>query len=188
MPPVLQRPLNPCVAPTRILGGHERHEAPNFCDDGRSPRSPPRVGPFPRNQFTMPSKNCISRDARRHLARAVRPSRCPSIARRHHGASFNCSRGPGSWASAPDSLLEETRSHRSARARAIRVAQRGACAMESRRQFTANVLPEFSDTTGAIRLASWSRRPRCGRSPCTHTRSTATGTMNCDRGQRDHSI
>ena len=65
---VLQRPLNPSVTLTRILCGHPHHQAPNLCEHAWSPRSPPDIGPFPRNQFTMPSKNRIGRHERGHLS------------------------------------------------------------------------------------------------------------------------
>ena len=64
---VFQRPLNTRVAPVRILRGHPNNEPPNPSKHSRSPLSSPSVGPFLGNQFTMPSKNRIGRDERRHL-------------------------------------------------------------------------------------------------------------------------
>ena len=65
---VLQRSLNTGVAPVRILRRHPNHEAPNLSEHPRPPWSSPCVGPFPRNQFAMPSKNRVRRDERRHLS------------------------------------------------------------------------------------------------------------------------
>ena len=60
---VLQRALNARVTPARILAGHPNHEAPNLGPHSRASGSPV-VGPFPRSQFAMRSKNGVGR----HLA------------------------------------------------------------------------------------------------------------------------
>jgi transposase InsO family protein len=64
---VLQRPLNARIAPARILHCHPHRQAPNLGEHARSPRSPPPVGPFPRNQVAMPSKDGVGGDERRHV-------------------------------------------------------------------------------------------------------------------------
>ncbi len=65
---VLQRSLNTGVAPRRILRRHPNHEAPNLSEHSRPPWSSPNVGPLPRNQVAMPSKNRVGRDERRPLS------------------------------------------------------------------------------------------------------------------------
>ena len=54
----------------------------------------PSVGPFPRNQLAMPSKNRICGDKRRHVSQYSASQMLPSIARRRRCPSFNCSRRP----------------------------------------------------------------------------------------------
>ena len=68
---VLQRPLNPRVAPPRILRGHPHHQSPNLGEHPRPPWAPPEVGPFPGNQFAVPPKNRVGRHERSNLSEYV---------------------------------------------------------------------------------------------------------------------
>ena len=65
---VFQRPLNARVAPTRILRRHPQDQTPNLREHSWSAWSPPGVGPFPRNQFAMPSQNGVWGDKRRYVS------------------------------------------------------------------------------------------------------------------------
>jgi hypothetical protein len=68
MAQILQRPLYARVPPPWILRGHPHDEAPNLGEHHGAPWAPPRVRPFPYNQFAMPSKNGVGRHERCHVS------------------------------------------------------------------------------------------------------------------------
>ena len=68
MPHVLQRPLNARVPPLRIVGHHPHHQPPDVLPHARSPRAPPRIGPLPGDQFTVPAENRVGRHESCELA------------------------------------------------------------------------------------------------------------------------
>ena len=67
MAEVLERALDPRVAPARIVGGHPDHQAPDFHLYSGSPKPRRRVRPLPRDQLAVPSENRVRRDDRRNL-------------------------------------------------------------------------------------------------------------------------
>ena len=78
---VLQRALNPRVAPRRILGRHSNDQSSEVCLQTRSARTRASVGPFARDQFTMPAENRVWCDDRRHLREETRPQSVPQFAK-----------------------------------------------------------------------------------------------------------
>ena len=141
---VLQRPLNPRVAPGRILCGHPHHQTANLGEHPRSPWSPPGVGPFPRNQFAMPSKNRVRLDERGNLEQCGASEPLPQH-RETPPLRIVQPRPPAGQLrlSARDSPREGTRSHHAARARAIRAARRGTSVTETRGQSTSTRRASF---------------------------------------------
>ena len=77
---VLQRALNPRVAPRRILGRHSNDQSSEVCLQTRSARTRASVGPFARDQFTMPAENRVWCDDRRHLLEQTTPQSVPQFA------------------------------------------------------------------------------------------------------------
>src|ERR671924_398600 len=67
MAKVLQRTLDPGVAPTRIVGGHPDREAADLLLDAASTKPRPRVRPLQRSQLAVPPENRVRRDDRRDL-------------------------------------------------------------------------------------------------------------------------
>ena len=65
---VLQRTLDARRAPCRILPRHPNHQAPDFGEHPRAACAAPGISPLPRNQLTMPSKDGVRRDKRRHVS------------------------------------------------------------------------------------------------------------------------
>jgi len=65
---VLSRTLNTCVPPGRILRRHSHYLAPNLSEHAGASSAAPGVGPLPRDQFAMPSENCVGRDERRNVS------------------------------------------------------------------------------------------------------------------------
>ena len=68
MPEVLERALDPAVAPRGILPRHPDGELSNLAHDSRASRTPSHRGPFLSNQRAVPSEDRVGCDARRHLA------------------------------------------------------------------------------------------------------------------------
>jgi hypothetical protein len=64
MAEILERTLNPRVAPRRILRRHANHQTLNLCPDTGSSRSASGVRPLARHQLAMPSENGVRRDDR----------------------------------------------------------------------------------------------------------------------------
>ena len=67
MTEIVQRALDPRVAPARILTGHPHHQTAYLLENPRAAWSSGRVCPLPRDQLTMPSENRLRSDDRRHL-------------------------------------------------------------------------------------------------------------------------
>jgi hypothetical protein len=67
MADILERPLNPRVAPARIVGGHPDGETTDFRLHAGSPRTRPHVRPLPANQLAVPAQDCVRRHDRRHV-------------------------------------------------------------------------------------------------------------------------
>jgi len=80
VPNVLQRTLNPCVAPRRILGCHSNDQGSEVCPKTTMARTRASVGPFARDQFTVPANNRVWRDDRRHLREQLTPQSVPQFA------------------------------------------------------------------------------------------------------------
>jgi hypothetical protein len=68
MPDVLQRAANPRVAPRRVLLRHAHNQPPDLRKHARTNTSSFAVGPFPRDQLSMPSEDRVRSDDRRDLA------------------------------------------------------------------------------------------------------------------------
>jgi hypothetical protein len=66
MPKVLEGPLDPRVAPCRILRCHQHDEPPDL-EQHASPSEFPGVSPLPRNQPSMPAQQGIRRRDRGDL-------------------------------------------------------------------------------------------------------------------------
>jgi hypothetical protein len=141
---VPQRPLYARVPPTWILRGHSHDEAPNLGEHPGAPWAPPRVRPFPYNQFAMPSKNGVGRHERCHVSQYG-----PSETLSEHGQAPALRIVQPQSTSRPlvlsvhDSPREETQSHHVARARAIQTAPRAASVTDSRRESTRMCRPSF---------------------------------------------
>ena len=69
MSDILQRALDPRVAPRRIFLRHPYEEPVDLGEDA-APSWPRRVRPFPRDELPMPAQNRIGRDDRRDLSEA----------------------------------------------------------------------------------------------------------------------
>src|SRR3989442_4065530 len=66
MPDILQRPLNPCVAPGGILFRHPDNEMLDLFE--HAPTTwPANVRPLPRDQLSVPPENRVGCDDRRDL-------------------------------------------------------------------------------------------------------------------------
>jgi hypothetical protein len=85
MSDVLQRALDPGVAPRRIVLRHPDDEALDFFEPAATVRPPLRVRPFPSDELPVPSEQGIGRDDRGHVtqcptSQSVRKSReTPSV-------------------------------------------------------------------------------------------------------------
>ena len=66
---ILERALDPCVAPTRIVSRHADHEATDFHMHAGSPRPRRRIRPLARDQFAVPPENRVRRDDRRDVGK-----------------------------------------------------------------------------------------------------------------------
>jgi hypothetical protein len=66
MPHILQRTLDPRVAPRRIFLRHPHDQAPNLEEDVVA-AGLPRVRPFPRNQSAIPPQQRVGRHDRGDL-------------------------------------------------------------------------------------------------------------------------
>jgi hypothetical protein len=85
MADVLQRALNPRVAPRRILGGHPHNEPLNLWHHA-APARRAGVRPFPGDQLPVPTQQCVWRRDRGNLLQcratdAVRASCQPASIR-----------------------------------------------------------------------------------------------------------
>ena len=134
---VLQRPLNTRVAPVWIFCCHPNHKTPNLGEHRRSSWAPTGVGPFPLQSARdaieewCPTSRALPR-------RAIRPVRAAGRGRPDADVAHRLI-AVGDCPIAlvvRDSLREETRSHRVARARAIHTAPRAASVTEPRREST----------------------------------------------------
>src|SRR5688572_28958836 len=67
MPEVLQRSLDPRVAPTRIFSRHSDDKLSDLHEYTTTARAW-GVRPFPQNQLPMPPQQCVGRDDRGDLA------------------------------------------------------------------------------------------------------------------------
>src|SRR5215510_12542363 len=67
MPQVLQRALEPPIAPARIVIRHSDDKLPDVPKDTTTARAC-GVRPFPHNELPMPSQQCVRRDDRGDLA------------------------------------------------------------------------------------------------------------------------
>ena len=65
MPEVLERSLDPRIAPARIIGRHPNHETADFHVHTGSTRPRRRICPLPHYQFAVPPENGVRRDDRR---------------------------------------------------------------------------------------------------------------------------
>jgi hypothetical protein len=66
---ILERALNPCVAPSWIVSRHSDHKAADFDLHAGSPRSRRRIRPLARDQFAVPPENRVRRDDRRDVGK-----------------------------------------------------------------------------------------------------------------------
>ena len=80
VPNVLQRALNPCVAPRRILGRHSNDQGSEVCLQTTTARTRVSVSPFARDEFTVPAENRVWCDDRRHLREQTTPQSVPQFA------------------------------------------------------------------------------------------------------------
>jgi len=64
---ILQRALNPRVAPRRILLRHAHHELADLGQDTATPGSLLRKRPLARHQVSMPAQQRVRRDECRHI-------------------------------------------------------------------------------------------------------------------------
>ena len=80
VPDVLQRALNPCVAPRRILGRHSNDQGSEVCLQTTTARTRASVGPFASDQFTVPAENRVWRDDRRHPREQATAQSVPQFA------------------------------------------------------------------------------------------------------------
>ena len=79
-PNVLQRTLNPCVAPRRISVAIRTIRVRRCVCGPATTRGARLLGPFASDQFTMPAENRVRCDNRRHLREQTTSRRCPSSA------------------------------------------------------------------------------------------------------------
>lgn len=77
---VLQRTLNPCVAPRRILSRHSHDQGSEVCLQTTTARTRPSVGPFASDQFTLPAQNRVWRDDGRHSREQATAQSVPQFA------------------------------------------------------------------------------------------------------------
>src|SRR5258705_10132594 len=133
---ILQGTLDAPVTPSWILRGHPDDQPSDLGEHRRSPRPPPSVSPFPRNQLTVPPENGFWRDGSPPLA-APRV-RVAVPAPRAVGADHRLTAPAG----CPVALLARgflrggRRSHRAAHARAIQTAPPAASEAESHAEST----------------------------------------------------
>jgi hypothetical protein len=68
---VLERTLNPRVAPRRIFLRHPHDQVTDRADDSAAACSGPRIGPFAGDELPMPTEQRVRRDKCRHIAQRL---------------------------------------------------------------------------------------------------------------------
>jgi hypothetical protein len=73
VPEILERTLDPRVAPRRILFRHSTDQLADFGEDAATACSGLSVGPFARDELPVPAKQRVRRDDRRGVAHRLPP-------------------------------------------------------------------------------------------------------------------
>ena len=102
MPDILQRALDPCVAPGGILFSHPDNEMLDLLEHAPTTR-PANVCPLPRDQLSVPPENRVGCDDRRDLTEPATAH--PASMHGEPTAFFTCEADPGTEARAEDAVF-----------------------------------------------------------------------------------